>query len=115
MMSSTDREILLDIQAEQLRQRQELTEIRAEVRELHEEQKLLHSKIDGLQTSVYWVLGAIAAIVAAAALPAAVSSFASLFRKSEPAANDSTSIINSLSEAFMKGLTLGQSEKHESR
>ena len=68
-MVSTDRDILLDIKAEQVKQRQEFSEFKAVVLKrldnVEYEQKLLHSKIDSLQTSVYWVLGAIAIFLAA--------------------------------------------------
>ena len=110
-MVSTDREILLDIQAELAAQRKELSEVRAEIKELHTEQRILQVRLDDLQTSVYWVLGAVTAIFALITLPAALSSIASLFRKSEPQHSDSQSIVNYLAEAFMKGLAAGQKEK----
>lgn len=117
-MVSTDREILLDIKAELSKQRQEFTEFKGVVLKrldnVEYEQRLLHSKIDGLQTSVYWVLGAVGIFLAALGIPAIVASVLSVFKTSESKQADTNnqSIINSLTEAFMKGLAAGKSEKN---
>ena len=110
-MVSTDREILLDIQAEQAKQRQELSELKAEVKQLHIEQRILLVRMDDLQTSVYWTLGVVTLIFTMVTLPAAITAIVSLFRKPGREQADSQSIINSLSEAFMKGLAAGKSER----
>ena len=115
-MLSTDREILLDIKAELSKQRQEFTEFKGVVLKrldnVEYEQRLLHSKIDGLQTSVYWVLGAVGIFLAALGIPAIVASVLSVFKKSESKQADTQSITNSLLDAFTKGLAAGRSEKN---
>lgn len=78
---------------------------------VEQEQRLLHSKIDGLQTSVYWILGAIGIFLAAIGIIGIISTVITAFRKPETAQSESASAIASLTEAFMKALTLGQSEK----
>ena len=56
-MESTDREILIEIngrimslEAEQRRQKEELASLRQEVKAVHDEQLLLHVKLDTLST-----------------------------------------------------------------
>lgn len=75
------------------------------------EQRLLHVRVDDLQTSVYWVLGVVTLIFTMVTLPAAITAIISLFRKPEPSHPDAQSITNSLAEAFLKGLTLGKNER----
>ena len=80
-MESTDREILIEIngrimslEAEQRRQKEELASLRQEVKAVHDEQLLLHVKLDTLSTFMYWILGAIGIFIAAVTLPAAIAS-----------------------------------------
>jgi len=75
------------------------------------EQRLLHVRVDDLQTSVYWVLGVVTLIFTIVTLPVAITAIISLFRKPEPSHPDAQSITNSLAEAFLKGLTLGKNER----
>ena len=69
-MESTDREILIEIngrimslEAEQRRQKEELASLRQEVKVVHDEQLLLHVKLDTLSTFMYWIF------IAAVTLP----------------------------------------------
>ena len=121
-MVSTDRDILLSIngrlihlEQEQAKQRQEFSEFKAVVLKrldnIETDITIIKHDQANLQTSVYWVLGAVTAIFALITLPAALSSLTSLFRKSEPQHSESQSIVNSLTEAFMKGLSAGRNEK----
>ena len=73
-------------------------------------QRLLHVKVDDLQTSVYWVLAAIGIFLAALGIPAVIASILSAFRKSETKQPDSQSIASSIIEAFTKGLAAGRKE-----
>ena len=78
---------------------------------VEQEQRLLHVKVDDLQTSVYWVLAAIGIFLAALGIPAIIASILSVFRKSEPQRTETQSVVNSLTEAFMKMLELSKNEK----
>ncbi len=69
-----------------------------------------------LQTSVYWVLGAVGIFLAALGIPAIVASVLSVFKTSESKQADTKqadtlSITNSLLDAFTKGLAAGRAEK----
>ena len=113
-MVSTDRDILLDIKAEQVKQRQEFSEFKAVVLKrldnVEYEQRLLHSKIDSLQTSVYWVLGVITLFLTALGMIGIAATIITAFRKSERSQPDSKTFIDSLAEAFTKGVTAGRRE-----
>ncbi|MBQ7154859.1 MAG: hypothetical protein IJR85_04820 [Synergistaceae bacterium] len=84
-MESTDREILIElygkvaaIEAEQARQKQEISSMHTEIGYLREGQVILQHDIANLQTSVYWELAVIGIFLAAlAVLPG-------LRRKPEP-------------------------------
>ena len=71
-MTSSDREILLDLKAEQQKMRQDFSEFKAVVLEkftvLETELTLVKHDVANLQTSVYWVLAAIGIFIAAVAL-----------------------------------------------
>lgn len=119
-MVSTDREILLDIQAEQAKQRQEFSEFKAVVLQrldnIEMEMTIIKHDQATLQTGVYWVLGAVGIFLAALGIPAIVASVLSVFKTSESKQADSKqadtlSITNSLLDAFTKGLAAGRAER----
>ena len=114
-MVSTDREIQLDIQAEQAKQRQEFSEFKAVVLQrldnIEMEITIIKHDQATLQTSVYWVLGAVGIFLAALGIPAIVASVLSVFKKSGSQQADTQSITNSLLDAFTKGLAAGRAER----
>ena len=81
-MTSTDREILISINDRVSRLEGDMTELKAEVRVVQDNQVALARRIDRLddkfdmmQTSVYWIFAAIGIFLAAATfLPSALSS-----------------------------------------
>ena len=68
-MISSDRDILLDIKAEQAKQRQEFSEFKAVVLKrldnIETDITIIKHGQAALQTSVYWILGTIAIFLAA--------------------------------------------------
>ena len=113
-MESTDREILIAIQAEQARQREEFSEFRGEVRQEldspHTELLILNHDVANLQTSVYWVLGAIGIFLAALVLP-------SIIRKPDTSlqsagATNPREVVDAVSEAMLSAFAQG---KHTAR
>ena len=83
--------------------------IRAEVRTIHDEQLVLKTRVDML------IYGGGIAFTILCAVIAWTSLFAPKFwersTKSESVQPDNQSVINSLSEAFLKGVSLGKNER----
>ncbi len=103
------------MKTEQKSQREELAQIRAEqqsvrqeLRAVHEEQRVLAVRMDDLQTSVYWFLGAVGIFIAAMTIPAVISSMVSAFRRPQPERPDN---IDSMVNAFLKVLAAGREQR----
>ena len=99
-MTSTDTEILLDIQAEQARQREEQSQFQAVVLKrldaIERELIIIKHEQANLQTSVYWTLGAIGIFLAGLVLPSIVASITSAFRKLSESKDSGMKLIASL-------------------
>ena len=109
-MESTDREILLAIQAEQARQREEFLEFRGEVRQeldsLHTELVILNHDAANIQTSVYCVLGAIGIFLAALVIPSIIRKPGSTSSHQE--ITNPEEIVDSVSNAMMRAFAQGR-------
>ena len=77
---------------------------------VEQEQRLLHVKVDDLQTSVYWSFAAIGIFLAALGLLIAAVPILSAFRKSEPQHSESQNVMNSLADAFVRFLDAGRKD-----
>ena len=108
-MESTDREILLAIQAEQARQGEEFLEFRGEVRQeldsLHTELLILNHDAANIQASD-WVLGAIGIFLAALVIPSIIRKPGSASSHQE--ITNPEEIVDSVSNAMMRAFAQGR-------
>ena len=71
---------------------------------VEQEQRILHVKVDGLQTGVYWTLAGIGIFLAALGIPAVIASVLSVFRRAEKQQDDRVNLtFSQVTELLLRG------------